>query len=312
MASGFLNHDHLLAFEAGRIRTSRGGPDAATCGARTKKGAFCADVPVKGSKRCIRHCGPKAAGDVRERQREAFLSGRLSAQDWHRAEAKRGINRLRDRWKKDPWLAGATIDLGEHEAIFAAAVKQWWVRLEDLPPAICDWLGWKFRRFQIDRREDSKWEDVVRIQLPERTRKAGLRTRHSEDKVFDSSVSGPGTMGGDEPQAVHRVRKIEANSCQVSKRQKPDEKAAPRKVRVSKQIGRGRPRKNVTLEEDEAAEIAKLVYQNREVLVPLLANCRSEGDRLNVVNALRAYLSDPTDRAALARWLSLVRALKAA
>ncbi len=101
LRSGFYTEEHEQNFRVANQRVRRGGANAEICGARTRTGSVCQMAPLKGSRRCLRHAGPKAANEYRERQKEQFLSGRLSWTDWTRAEAKRAANRLREKWKRD-------------------------------------------------------------------------------------------------------------------------------------------------------------------------------------------------------------------
>ena len=185
----------------------------------------CRGKPLTGSMRCIKHAGPRAARAFRERQRKAYLSGNLSHEDWTRAEAKRAANRLRDQWKKNPWLEGRTIDLGEHEQAFSASVRLHRVKLDDLPPAVVDWLRWKFRRFQVDRSDDSKWADVLQVQLPERLRKIGPgpRTRTGETRGMDPDqlpgATAPGPAFASRPPRPAIGRRSAA--CRTSPRRRP-------------------------------------------------------------------------------------------
>lgn len=125
MQGGFWNDDHSAAFAAGRARTSRGRPDAAICGARTRGGTICQSLPIReGKGRCLKHAGPHAARLFRYRQRQNFLAGHVSAEDWQRAEARRAANRLGRDWKRNPWAQGQTIDLGHAEAALRRDVTE--------------------------------------------------------------------------------------------------------------------------------------------------------------------------------------------
>ena len=77
-----------------------------------------------------------------------FQSGKLSPANWHRHEAKRAANRLHDKWKKDPWLPGWTIDLGQAEGEMTDSLRDFGVDGDRLAPAVVDWLRWRYRRTQ--------------------------------------------------------------------------------------------------------------------------------------------------------------------
>lgn len=152
---------HPATFEDGRSRTRRGGCEAANCGARTRGGGPCRQAPLKGHLRCLRHAGPKAAREFRERQVEAVRRGKLAWSEFQRHEERRARNRLRDAWKKAPWLPGSTIDLGAEEHEFADDVKHWIGDLATLPPAVLDRLRWKFRRLAGNSSRD-EWLHFLR------------------------------------------------------------------------------------------------------------------------------------------------------
>lgn len=158
MLRGFLSDEHQEAFEAGRQMVRRGGGAARICGARTKGGAACQSAPLKGHWRCLRHAGPKAARELRNRQLRDLALGRLSVAAFAKLEARRATNQVRIRWRRDPWAEGATIDLGNHERAFRAAVGS---LLHRAPPAELDRARWKFRRFQLDSSNQRAWADVL-------------------------------------------------------------------------------------------------------------------------------------------------------
>src|SRR5690606_12457668 len=103
----------------------------------------------------------------------AVQLGRMSWEDFARAEAKRAANRLRARWKKDPWAPGRTIDLGSYEERFQIELGRPDERGHVIAPAVLDWLRWKFRRLQVDRQRDNEWAAVLRFDYPDRGRAAG-------------------------------------------------------------------------------------------------------------------------------------------
>ena len=69
--------------------------------------------------------------------------------------------------EEEPWRPGQTIDLGAFEERFliesgsarlGAAVR--------VPPAVLDWLRWRYRRLKIDRKRDEEWLRVLREDYP--------------------------------------------------------------------------------------------------------------------------------------------------
>ena len=132
-----------------------GDPRAPICGARTRNGGACRQPPFKdGNGRCTRHGGPALARLHRERQIADVRAGRMSFTDWHRAEARRAANRLQYQWKRDPWLPGSTIALtaADEDALRAdmQATGLGLPYLDAMPPAVADWLRWRWRRLRVD------------------------------------------------------------------------------------------------------------------------------------------------------------------
>lgn len=290
----FYSAEHEANFHQAGVRTRAGGPDAATCGARTRTGGSCGALPIAGSNRCVRYCGPHAAKAYRERQRQAFRAGKLSVEDWNRAEGKRALNRLRERWKKDPWAAGSTIDLGEHEVAFldesGLAVR---LKVEPMPPAVLDWLRWRYRRLKVDRKRDQEWTRVLREQLPARLSVAGPAPE------FARSVA----VG---PVPLWTVE----DACAMPKRSLPDVNRVPA-VRALSFRGRGRPRKPpADMTEEEETALALFVSQHRDTLRPMFERSPSAQHR-HIVETLRAFIADPNDLGACNAWTRLVMALRA-
>lgn len=292
---GFYTYQQERNFHRAAELVKRGGPDAPVCGARTRTGGFCRALPIRGSVRCIKHCGPHAAKAYRERQREAFRAGKLSVEDWTRAEGRRAANRLRERWKKDPWVAGSTIDLGEHEAVFRKVSGLGLSPTADfMPPAVLDWLRWRYRRLQVDRRRDHEWACVLREELPVRLSAAGPGP--------DVPRSVP-PLGG-----VHRWALEDAPT--TPKRSRLDNPRAARAPTLPTR-GRGRPRKlRMALSEDEEAARGEFIFVHRETLRPLFERCR-DGEHVRLVEALRAFQAAPDDRTARETWMRFVMALQA-
>lgn len=163
---------HSENFQSAAKLYRRGGPQAACCGARLRNGASCPNPPIpEGKGRCLSHTGPHAARAFRERQKRRFESGGISAEEWNRAEARRAANRLGDKWKNNPWVLGSTIDLAEHELAFRNALGG--IEVQNLAPAVADWLRWRFRRTQIDSCNETAWVKALTIDLPVRNAKAG-------------------------------------------------------------------------------------------------------------------------------------------
>ncbi|WP_058279027.1 MULTISPECIES: hypothetical protein [Ruegeria] len=219
----------------------------------------------------------------------------MSAEEWNRAEARRAANRLGDQWKKNPWLSGSTIDLGEHECAFRDALGG--LDVETLPPAVADWLRWRYRRRQIDRKNCVAWQKALTQDLPRRVADAGPRPVNGCGRNAKPNMR-PRTW---------RVDTLERGSA--SKRTLPDNPKAPR-VQRGKGCGRrGRPRTQPA-SENEQAELSRVYRENAAVLEPIMAGVAEEKKQLAVLRTLRDYLARPTDAEACKRWLTLVAAAR--
>lgn len=266
----FKDEVHQAAFEEGRALAHRGGTLAPHCGARTRQGGTCRHAPLVGHTRCLRHAGPKAARAYRQRQFDDMQAGKIGYAEFSRGEAKRAANRLRDQWKKDPWVHGRTIDLLEHEMALQGELLHW-SGSRRLAPAIQDWLRWKFRRLQIDRAQNETWALLLRDELPRRVREAGdpplgwLEQPEVVPAVWQT---------GDAPASGKRVRRDEP-------RQRRDAEAAA--LPAPSALGALDPN-----------EVAKIVTESRAVLTPLLALCVTDDERSGLAAALVQYVKAPS------------------
>lgn len=296
MRGGIWHEDHAAALAAARVLTQRGGPNAAICGARTRTGAACLQPPLReGKGRCLRHAGPHAARLHREAQRQAFLSGKISAEEWNKAEARRAANRLGWAWKKAPWTQGHTIDLGAAEGDLRADLVARGLNVDALAPAVADWLRWRYRRAQIDRTDAKAWLRVLREALPERIAKAG-----PHPAGYDPSAALPArTWTPDAPLPGAG-----------SKRVQPDQPRAPKVLRGKGYGRRGRPRTQAA-KGDEMDDLMAVYRAHRATVAPMMERCRSEGERLAVLRALRDFLAHPEERGPREQWLGWVQALRA-
>lgn len=291
----FASQEHESLFHERGEPYRMGSPGARTCGARLKTGAACPNPAIKESKqgRCLSHCGPHAARAYRVRQKRRFETGSVSAEEWNRAEARRAANRLGDQWKKNPWLPGSTIDLGEHEYAFRDALGD--LDAATLPPAAVDWLRWRYRRTQIDRQDGAAWHKALAQDMPRRVADAGPRP---------SDAGGRDSKPDTKPRTWH-VDASERGSA--SKRTLPDKPKAP-KARRGKGFGRaGRPRTQPA-SEDELAVLAQVYRENAGLLEPIMAGITDQAKQLAVLRTLRDYLARPTDAEVCKRWLALVAA----
>lgn len=290
LARGFLSDKHEAAFSAGRAEHDRRSVVRRVCGARTRGGGNCQQPPLTGHVRCLRHAGPKAANALRERQIADLAAGRISAAEFEQREMRRAANRLREAWKRDPWTPGQTIDLAEHEHQFQ--VESGVARLgAPVAPAVLDWLRWRYRRLQIDRRRDTEWARVVREDYPRRVRDAGTKPPE-----FDPRAVGVG-----------KSLWTAAPPPPGSRRARADQPHAPR---PSPQAKTAKPSYLDDFDVGEA-DLARVAYEHRDVLGPLLRLCHGVSEQRLVLRALTHYLGRTGDLAALKNWLAVVATLRA-
>jgi hypothetical protein len=296
-AAGFTSSAHEDAFRRATEPHLRGAAAAAVCGARTRAGAFCLLPPLReGAGRCLRHAGPKAANLHRERLRAEFLSGRIGAEEWHQREARRAANRLRQVWKKDGWASGRTINLGSHEEPFRANVRDRGIDVDALAPAVADWLRWRYRRTQIDRCDTLSWTRAVSADLRVRIAEAGPRPEGASEATALGLDVRPWMVGP-------------GPADTGSKRQRGDLPRAPKVIRGKGHLRPGRPSTKPP-GDVEMDELMSLYRAHRAAVEPMIDACRSEGDRVTVLRALRAYVADPNNAAARKLWLELAARLQ--
>ncbi|MEY8119439.1 MULTISPECIES: hypothetical protein [unclassified Falsihalocynthiibacter] len=289
----FHSPEHEAAFRESSLPYRRGNPHAQICGARLRTGAACPNPPLReGAGRCLSHAGPKAANEHHERLHQGFMSGRVSAETWNRAEARRAKNRLGDQWKKNSWLPGTTIDLGGHEDAFRAAIGG--TDIDALPPAVVDWLRWRYRRTQIDARNDGAWHKALTQGLPKRVAKAGLRPTDMS-KYLKAQGAAPRTWIADS----------EDDHAAYSKRNMPDKPRAPKVKRGKGYARRGRPRTQPAAD-DEYGELMEVYRVHRDVLAPIMEVTLGEARQLAVLRSLRDYMARPQDANAVQQWIDIV------
>jgi len=340
---GFKSETQRDRFLAAATLYVRGGPLARTCGAKLRTGKVCTQLALAGEARCLRHGGLDAARRFRERQRAGLEQGSVTADEWARAEAKRARNALTWAWRKDPRLPGRTIDLGPDEVAFVVSAENLGVDVDGLYPALADWLRWRWRRHQKDRRDAARWQKAVHEELPRqraaaeaavawvslgitdkrtkagRAAKAALRAggveraRAAVDALRAASSAavdvdmGKGKDAPAGPLTPLPVRPWTARPAADGwKRRQPDrQKAPPAPPRPAKPIGR--PPRVPDRPEDLAAYGAVLRAVGPQVRAMYEAIPRQE-DRLRFLRDLAGYANAPDDAGALRRWMGWVRA----
>ncbi|MBZ9917110.1 hypothetical protein LB517_01420 [Mesorhizobium sp. BR1-1-12] len=240
--------------------------------------------------RCLRHAGPHAARAFRERQIRDVARGSLSPAEFAAHEARRAANRLHDNWKKNPWLPGSTIDLGQYETTFQEESGPAH-RYEPLAPAIADWLRWKYRRLQLDRSRDAEWLRVLRDELPRRVQEAGPASG-ANLPAFQQRQAGstfaPWT-------AIGRVP--------FSKRQNSNRPKVPAPPKVS-------TLRRVKVSEADQAELGRIGAQHHQLVNSLFAECRNDGERQAVLVALRNVVTKSEDTKAHTVWMRTLLELR--
>jgi hypothetical protein len=218
----------------------------------------------------------------RQRQLEALSHGKLAVEDFVRFEAKRAANRLQRAWRKDPWLPGRTIDLGVHEDRFQ--LESGLRRLNGpVAPAVLDWLRWKYRRLQVDRRRDSDWALLTKDEYPQRVRDAGPPPRD-----YDPTLAGQDAFWS-----------VDGTIPSWSKRSRGDRVKAVVYDALARIEHRGRI-------DPGDAELGKVAHENHEVLAPLSALCRDDEERKALVLTLWDYLNArPGDLRPMKCWLDM-------
>jgi hypothetical protein len=213
-------------------------------------------------------------------------AGKISYAEFARSEGKRASNRLRDHWKKDPWVHGRTIDLLEHEMAFQGELLHW-NGSRRLAPAILDWLRWKFRRLQIDRAQNEAWALLLRDELPRRVRDAG------------------DPPAGWSEQPPHEPAAWEASGEPVTgKRVRRD---GPKVKREAAPAGLPKLAKP---EDMDPLEVVRIVNSSRGVLNPALALCRTDDERDDLIAALVNYVREPQSSSRREEWTKRLCALR--
>jgi hypothetical protein len=324
---GFKSDAQRKNFLAAAKMHQRGGPLSSICGARTRTGAVCTQVPInEGKGRCQRHCGPDAARARRETQLRQMQTGKTSPEAFARAEARRARNRLTNGWKKNPSLPGRTIDLGASEGAFLDAVRALGADVDALLPAVRDWLAWRFQRTQLDRKADAAWKRAVRVDLPKRIADADaamvwVRLGNPDKRTKEGRAMKAALRAGGEARAAALAEKaqkrvtggaggVSAPSMEVwtscapegpSRRSLLDRNKIPNPARAGGPKPLGRPRKRPDTSNELAALMA--VYWAADSAVQgMFQSIEGEADRLAFLRALKGVADAPRDPNARRRW----------
>ena len=291
-----------------------------------------------GGVRCLRHAGPKAAAAHRERQLAGLRTGRVTPEVFARAEARRARNRLLDRWKRNPSLPGATIDLGADESRFQDALAACGVQSGTDLPAVMDWLRWRFRRTMIDRLNADAWARsvgdglrtrlaaaeaaMVWVKLGDQDRRtktgrailAALRTGgEARAAAVAAELAVDAVRGGRGPRLASGSGSVRlwqmAGASPSPKRRRADlPKVSVAAVRVRQGTLKGPKRPRWTpVNPDELEALAAVLQTAGSPVRALYCALARQEDQLHFLRDLRAYADAPCDAGALRRWMGWIR-----
>lgn len=208
----------------------------------------------------------------------------LTPQRLHRRLVRAAANRLRAVWARAPWSPGRTLDLGEHEADFRAALAASGWRIAAIPCAVADWACWKWRRAFLDgRRSPDLWRDTLAA-LPARVVKAG-------PPPPGWTWTEPAAPGG-------LAYTVPARLPNDSKRRRPDPAREPRAV--------ASPR---PLPSDNMRRAVMALREHADALAPALLLAQGEDARLRLALAFARLGAGEIDHVA---WLDALAAARAA
>ena len=318
----------------------RGGPLARTCGAKLRTGGVCSQLALAGEARCLRHGGPDAALRHRQRQMAGLKTGRVSPDEWQRAEARRARNAVTYAWKRDPRLPGQTIDLAADEDAFLGDARALGVDADALYPALGDWLRWRWRRHAKDRPNEGAWQRAVRQELPRHQAAAAEAVvrrdlwpgdwRTKAGRAIKAALRAEGLARA---QGVAEGFRQAAEAAQLlvnggrpvpAKRQLTDaamkawtarpagegwKRRLPDRVKplmVAKVPSRpGRPRKRLVTQ-DEIEALAGLLWGAGPDVQAMYADLPDDAARLGFLTDLGRIVAAPDDPRAQARWRTWV------
>lgn len=280
-APGFHDEAHRVAFLEAAAKTRFGAAGAPICGARTRTGGVCRDRPLVGELRCLKHAGPHAARRYHARLREALGRGEIDYAIWAAREQRRLLNQLRERWRRDPWTPGATVDLGTFEEKFRADLALGGINAGALSPATLDRARWRWRRLRQDRRRHMEWETFLRDDLPERIRRDGPRP--------------PSTDVGAAVEALFRVDAVPPPTSRRRRFDLPRPPAVAPKPRV--------PRGGPTISDER---LAALWSEHGAILLRLAGDDGDERTLRWLAALLARALDAPEDTGAAEAWRAAI------
>lgn len=284
-APGFHDEAHRVAFLEAAAKTRFGAAGAPVCGAKTRDGGTCKKRPLSGERRCLRLSGPAAAKRYHAQLREALGRGEIDHATWAAREQRRLLNQLRERWRRDPWVPGATVDLGGVEEQFRADLALGGISAAALSPASLDRARWRWHRLCFDRKRPVEWAAFLRDDLPQRIRRDGSRP--------------PSTDVG---AAVEALFRVDAAPPPVSKRRRLDR---PRLPAAKPASYRAKRTQSPPIDDER---LAALWLQHGEILMRLVGDDSDERTLRWLAALLARVLDAPEDSGAAEAWRAAVLA----
>lgn len=149
---GFHSEAHRAALYAGQRRFIAAG-GAVRCVSKAKHGGQCNGAALQGQKHCRYH----ASGTVKCSRRLTRL-GRLRTQDQALVAMRREAARVqRIVWRVDRWAPGATVTLGQRDAVFLTDVRRSGFDPEAFSPATIDAARWAWLHLQVGRMDQAQF-----------------------------------------------------------------------------------------------------------------------------------------------------------
>jgi hypothetical protein len=277
-------------FRAGGLPFRFGGPGLPRCVATTREGLRCRGVTLTGHDKCRMHARRPMADARRLRLLAAVAHGEASPAAAERAGIRAAVNRLRSEWRRDPWAPGATLDLGEHEAAFRAALVEAGHSPRRLPPPVLDQLRWRWRRSFLDGQERPGLWGAALVSLP--------------DKILAAGPPPLEWAPSDEPPAPGTAYTV-SPPWPGSRRCLPD----PRRRVPGGVLAPSPDTTPATMAPEDAARAALALALHRDRLAPALANVAAPEARLRVALAYARLTAGEIDHLA---WIGAVEAAERA
>ena len=283
-----------------------GGANRQTCRATTRKGVRCGGPVLAGFPMCRRHAGPAAARVHRERELRALAAGRITPEQWARAEAQRTRNRVCNRRRyRDGWLKpgltlafAAPLEAAFQDAARAVLGGRGW---DGLPDATRDRLRWAWRRYQLDRDKPDAWQAKARAALIELAARGPV----------------PAGIEHDDGRGAHLIR-VDRRPSGFSLRTRVTEAELDRALalpgRVKARLAGKTPRKPAEGRSGSAVtrlptkDLDAFLHAHSGSLRHVLALAGSDDDRAAIARAYHGVLAEAPG--AHSEWARLVRLLR--